>query len=505
MSDNVSDNKRIVKNTLFLYVRMFITMAVGLFTSRVVLRTLGIDGYGIYNIVGGIVVLFSFISNALRNATQRYLSYEIGKKEAGDVQRVFNMTIQCHIVIGLFLFIIAETVGLWFATTQLNIPAGRESAVAYVYQFSVLTFIIQILQVPFNSSIISSEKMSFYAYISIFETLLKLGLVYMLVILPCDKLVLYSVLMALVSLIVLLIYIFYVFFSIGLRRFYYVRDYGLFKGIMGFSSMSMLNGCANLFAQQGSNIFINIFNGVAANAAFGIASQVSSIIYGFVSNFQSAFQPQIVKQYAAKQYESLKRLIFRTSSLSYYLLLIITIPFAFEANYVLKLWLGIVPENASIFCIMLLCYFLLDAIQAPIWMLTYGTGNIKQYTVVTGLLTILNLPISWRLLYLHYPLYSVFVVRIILNFLCCIYRMIYVHKYIDFPSVEYFVKVCMRALLVTTVSIVIILIIKQFNMYPMLSILIYALVTIGCVFTYGFNKDDRNAVLLLITSKIKRQ
>lgn len=504
MSDNSSNNKRIAKNTIYLYLRMFVTMAVGLFTSRIVLQTLGIDDYGVYNIVGGVVVLFSFISNALRNATQRYLSYELGKSEDADVNKVFNMSIQCHVLICLTLLILAETIGLWFTTTQLNIPEGREIAVQYVYQFTVITFIIHVMQVPFNSAIIAYERMSFYAIVSIVEAVLKLMLVYLLVFLPWDKLILYSILVAFSALVVFISYALYCYKYIKLDKFRIVKDKELFKGLTSFSGWSMMNGCATLFAQQGGNYFINIFSGVAANAAFGIANQVSSLIYSFVSNFQSAFQPQIVKQLASNQKEILNTLLYRTSSLSYYLLLIISIPFAFEADYLLQLWLGIVPENASLFCILLLIYFLLDSIQAPLWMLIYGTGEIKSYTIVTGLFTLANLPFAWMLLFLGFPLYSIFVVRIVLNVCCCIYRMVYVNRKIEFPSLDYLLTVCLRALVVTGISLVLTYGVACIGLHPLIIILLSVIITSIIILLIGLSKDDKMMAKQLIINKIRR-
>lgn len=503
MSDNSSNNKRIAKNTIYLYLRMFVTMAVGLFTSRIVLQTLGIDDYGIYNIVGGVVVLFSFISNALRNATQRYLSYELGKSEHADVNKVFNMSIQCHVLICLSLLVLAETIGLWFTTTQLNIPEGRELAVQYVYQFTVITFVIHVMQVPFNSAIIAYERMSFYAVVSIVEAVLKLLLVYLLFFLPWDKLILYSILVTLSALIVISVYVIYCYRCIKLARYKIVKDKDLFKGLTSFSGWSMINGCANLFAQQGANYFINVFSGVAANAAFGIANQVSSLIYGFVSNFQSAFQPQIVKQLASKQRDELNTLIYRTSSLSYYLLLIVSIPFAFEADYLLQLWLGVVPENASLFCVLLLIYFLLDSMQAPLWMLIYGTGEIKSYTIITGLFTLANIPLAWLLLHLDFSLYSIFIVRIMLNIFCCVYRLVYVNRRIQFPSMNYLVTVCLRALVVSILSLLLTYGIVRIGFHPLYIIILSMIITVILILLLGLSKNDKKNIKQLIINKIK--
>lgn len=484
-----------------MYFRMFIIIAINLYTSRVVLNILGITGYGIYNIVGGVVVLFSFVSNALRNSTQRFLSFEIGKKSEKKVQEVFNAALQCHVYICAILLIIAETVGLWFTNTQLNIPNGQENTVNFVYQFSVLTFIIQIFQVPYNSLIISYEKMGFYAYLSILEALLKLGILYFLVILSFNKVILYSALISAVAFIILIIYIFYCHRKLGIKRFNRVNSKDELKPILTFSKWSMFNGCASIISQQGGNYLINIFSGVAANAAFGIASQVSSAICSFVSNFQTAFQPQIVKLYASKETAKLNSLLLRTSSLSYYLLLIISLPFCIEAQPVLKLWLGIVPEYSAVFCILILVFFLIDAVQAPLWMLIYGSGEIKIYTLVTGSLTILNLPISLVLLIIGFPIYFIFIIRIILNIICSVYRIIYVKINEGFPVGQYLVNVIGRCSIVTIMSLLLVFILKAFIISPIWMVLATILITGGLIMLFGFTKNDKMIIYQLLKSK----
>ena len=501
------NNKLIFKNTVFLYLRMFIVMFVGLFTSRIVLQTLGIEDYGIYNIVGGIVVLFSFINNALRNATQRYISYEIGKNEEGNWQKVLNVGISCHICIAIVLLILAETIGLWFLETQLNIPDDRMNAARVVYQFTILTFIIQIFQVPYNATIISHEKMSFYAYVSIIESVLKLAVAYAIVVSCKDKLIVYSAALALVSLILLCLYIYYCRVKLHSCRYKFERDKEVFKSLMNFSGYSMFNGAANLFSYQGSNLFINIFKGVAANAAFGVASQVSSIIYSFVSNFQSAFQPQIVKLYASKETVSLNTLLNRASIISYYLLLIIAIPFCLEADYVLHLWLGVVPEYSVSFCILLLLFYLIEAISAPLWMLIYATGRIKFYTIWSAVLVILNLPISWGLLTLGYPIYIVFVVRVGINILVSVARLFHLGILEKFDVKSYIKQVIFPSFLTTVSAIALCVLFKIIftTIHPLVSIL-YAIVISGMmIWIIGLRRTERLFVINFIKNAVFRK
>ena len=504
MTQQSNNNKTIIRNTIFMYFRMIVTIIIGLYASRVIINTLGIDGYGLYNIVGGIVVLFSFISNALRNSTQRFLSFELGKKANYNIQKVFNSALQCHLYICLGVLIFAETIGLWFTCTQLNIPSSQEYTVQYVYQFSIITFILQLIQVPYNSLIISYEKMGFYAYLSIIEALMKLGILYFLVVLSFNKVILYSALVSAVSLIVLVIYVCYCHKKLGLHKFQKVTDNRVLKEIISFSKWSMFSGGSNILSQQGGNYLVNIFSGVAANASFGIANQVSNIIYGFVSNFQTAFQPQIVKRYASNETSLLMPLIMRSSLISYYLLLIIALPFCIDTNYIIGLWLGIVPEYSGIFTVLLLVSFLIDSIQAPLWMLIYSSGSIKRYTLITGVLTILNFPLSWLLLLLGLPIYSIFVVRVIISIICSAYRIKYVQKHENFPVKIYIKEVLSRSLTVTFLSLSIILAIVFLLKSQILHIL-FSICVIGIiVLLTGFNKADKNIIIKMILSKIPK-
>lgn len=493
-----SANKRIAKNTLALYLRMILTLAIGLYTSRVILQILGVNDYGIYNIVGGIVTSFSFISSALRNAVQRYLSFEIGKGLQNKFQEILDMSIQCHVLIIVILIILAETIGLWFVKTQLIIPSGRELAAISVYQFSVISFIVGVFQVPYNAVIISYEKMSFFAYVSILESILKLLMVYALSTVYMDKLILYSILYAAVTMLVTVIYIIYCRNIIGIRRFSINKNKEQFKQLISFSGWSMLNGSSVVLSNQGGNIFINWFGGVAANAAAGIANQVSGVINMFIYNFQSAFQPQIVKQYAAGETDSLLKLIYRTSSFSYYLLLVISLPFMLETDFILNLWLKEVPDYTSTFCRVLIIFFLIDAIQAPLWMLIYGTGKIKLYTVYTSVLTFLNLPISWVLLKQGYPVYWVFIIKVALNLVGSLIRIFYINFITEFPRREYFKNVVLKTLIVTCVAVGLSVVVKlqpYIVVPPIITVILSIIITGNSAFLFGLNKIDRDRII----------
>ena len=382
MNENSIGNKRIAKNTILLYMRMFITMGIALYTSRVVLHTLGVDDFGIYNLVGGIVVLFSFLNTAMTSATQRFLNVELGKNAGSNIGRVFSVCMSVHIGVAILVLLLGETIGLWFVNTQLNIPLERMDAANWVYQFSLFATSLQVLRVPYNACIIAHEEMTFYAYLGISEALLKLISVFILIYVVVDKLILYSILMAGSVLIITIAYKIYCknnFKAISYSLFW---DKKMFSEIVSFSGWSLFGSLANVTAQQGVNIVLNIFNGIVVNAAMGIANQISSVVYGFASNFQVAFNPQIVKLHASDDKEGFNNLVFRASKFSYYLLFIIALPLLISCEFVLEVWLGVVPEYTVIFTQLIIIALLVDSISAPLWMSAQAIGNIRNYQLI---------------------------------------------------------------------------------------------------------------------------
>lgn len=509
MSNQSLNNRRIATNTLYLYLRMIITTIVSLYTVRVVLDVLGAEDYGIYNVIGGIVVLFSFLNHAMNGATQRFLSYEIGRNDSKMFQRTFSMSINCHAIMAAIIFVLLETIGLWFLCTQMNIPEDRMYAAHGVYQFSIFTFILNILRVPYNASIISFEKMSFYAYISIVEVLLNLVIVFILLLdIGWDKLILFSELKCLISLFCLVASYFYCKRKFAYCRYVAFWESTLFRKLFIFSGWSMLGAGSTLVSQSGSNILINIFCGVTVNAAYGIANQVSSVIYSFVSNFQLAFQPQIVKLYALGEKENQVSLVNRASIISYFLLLIIFIPFTLKADYILGLWLKDVPNYTVQFCQWMLVYSLIDAIQAPLWMSITATGNIKVYSIWSSALVVLNLPIAWILLLLGYSPVLVFVARVIINLIAAIIRVLYVKSSLCFPIKSYLEMIIIRAIPVTLVALGFSYYLNSLFSESFFSFIIEMLciVILICVivFVLGFSAKERLFVTQIVKSKIQR-
>lgn len=493
----MSNNKRIAKNTIFLYIRMLILMVVSLYTSRVVLSALGVEDYGIYNVVGSIVVLFTFINNAMVTSTQRYLNYELGKNDLLQAKKVFSISLNIHLLIAFIVLLLAETVGLWFLNTTIQYPESRDLAVQITYQFSILTTCFKIIRSPYNAAIIAHERMSFYAYLSIFEAILHLGIVFILMANSADRLILYSILLCIVAVIVNLCY--YVYCRMKFEICYYAiyKDKSLYRQLLSFSGWSLLGGVANIGASQGLNMLLNVFFGVTVNASMGIANQVNSAVASFVQSFQTAFNPQIVKSYATGDQSYFIQLILSTSKYSYMLLFILALPIYICCPEVLRVWLTEVPDFAVSFCRLMLIFALLDALQGPLWYSVQATGKIKTYQILMSFMILVNLPIAYVCLKLGYSPNSVLEIRCIINFAILFVRLWYLNKLYTFPVMEFVNGVILRIIPITVIAYLISYIPIEADT-PLLKIVIIVGMTfvanIVLILSIGLNKDERVVV-----------
>ena len=507
MSNQTSDNnKRIAKNTLFLYLRMFVIMLTALFTSRIVLDVLGAADYGLNNVIGGVVVLFSFLNAALLSATQRYINFYLGKQDYKQTNIVFCMSMNTYLLLSILVVILGETIGMWFVNTQLNIPQDRVYAAQWVYQFTLLQFVINLLRVPYNASIIAYERMNFYAYISLIEVIIKLLVVYLLYITSYDKLIFYSFLYTIIPLSITVIYKWYCNRNFETTKYRVIWDKVAFKEMFCFSGWSLFGSLANLAAHQGLNILINIFYGVTVNAAAGIANQISTNVYQFISNFQTAFQPQIIKTYAAKELEHFNKLIFQTSKFSYFMVLVLVLPILFTIDGILDIWLKDVPEYTAIFCRLILVYFSIEAITAPLWMSVQATGKIRNYQILMASLIFLNFPIAYIVLKLGLPVYSIWIVRIMVNVVVMIARCIYMKKKLNFPLLPYIKAVIMPIVSVTLVALPIPILLYYtihgfWQNMIIVGIITFAL-TVVDVYFVGMNTHEKLIVRNMILKKI---
>ncbi|MEE1288394.1 MAG: lipopolysaccharide biosynthesis protein, partial [Bacteroidaceae bacterium] len=406
-----SNNKRIAKNTLLLYVRMLFGMLVSLYTSRVILQTLGVEDYGVYNVVGGVITMFTFLNSAMSSATSRYITFEIGKGNMERLKKVFSTALQIHAIIALLIVILGETVGLWFLMNELVIPDGRMDAAMWVYQCSIISCVVTIMSVPYNADIIAHEKMSAFAYISVLEIILKLLIVYLLVVLPFDKLKVYAVLVLMVGLLIRYIYTRYCHKHFEESHYIHRIDKSLLKEMSSFAGWSFWGNLAGILYSQGLNMMLNIFFGPVVNAARGIATQIQHVVTQFVTNFQMALNPQITKTYASGGLDKMHSLMFRSARFSFMLLFFLSLPIMLETNYIFTLWLGIVPENTVIFARIIIAISLIYTIANPCVIANQATGKVKVYQAVVGGLLLLILPISYIVLKMGAPAYSVFIVH----------------------------------------------------------------------------------------------
>lgn len=449
---NIEHNKRIARNTILLYFRMFLTMGISLYTSRIVLNTLGVKDFGIYNVVGGVVLMFSFLNSSMSSATQRFLSFELGKKNFEQLKKVFSMSVNIHAIIAVVIFVLAETIGLWFLNAKLNIPAERMNAVNWVYQFSILSFIITVLSVPFNATIIAHERMKVYAYVSIVEVILKLIIVFVLVGSGFDKLKMYSVLVFCVAVLIWLIYKTYCKRNFTETNYQFFWEKSLYKTLMNYAGWNLFGNVAAVTFNQGINIMLNIFFGPAINAARGIAYQVNSAVNGFVINFQMAMNPQIIKSFASGETKYMHQLIYQGAKYSFFLLFALTLPILLETEIILKLWLKIVPEYTVIFTRLVLINVLIDCISGPLMTAVQASGKIKFYQSVVGGLLLLILPLSYLFLTLGFPPQVTLYVSIFISVIALFSRLRIIGPLVNLSIRKFAQYVLGRVLLVVLVS-----------------------------------------------------
>lgn len=504
MSDISDNNKRIAKNTLLLYFRMLLTMAISLYTSRVVLHVLGVEDFGIYNVVGGVVAMFSVISGSLSAAISRFITYELGKGDKEKLVRIFSSSVTIQLGLGLVIIILAEVIGVWFLNEKMSIPENRMYAANWVFQLSILTFVINLISVPYNAAIIAHEKMSAFAYISILEVVAKLIIVYMLLLSPIDKLIFYAILMASVALIIRFVYGFYCKRNFEECTYHFILDKELLKKMFGFAGWNFIGASSAVLRDQGGNIVINLFCGPAVNAARGIAYQVNNAISGFVNNFMTALNPQITKSYAAGEKEYMMTLIYQGARLSFYILLILSLPVIVNAHYILTLWLKIVPEHTTLFVQLVLIFAMSESISNPLITAMLATGKIRNYQIIVGGLQMMNLPISYVLLRYGCIPETVLIVAICISQCCLAARLYMLRGMIGLSVREYLSKVYFNVLAVTVLSAVIPCILSYYLSETLLNFIIICVVSVICTFTViyfvGCNRKERQFILSKVTA-----
>lgn len=455
MTEQAENTKRIAKNTLMLYVRMLFGMLVSLYTSRVVLQALGVEDYGIYNVVGGVVAMFSLLSGSLSAAVSRFLTFELGRNDLVRLRKVFSSALCVHALLALFVLVLSETLGLWFLNYQMNIPADRMIAANWVFQFSLFSFLLGLFSVPYNASIISHERMGIFAFVGIGDTLLQLGIVLFIAFggICLDKLIVYASLLVVKGMLFQLFYFYYCRKSFKECRFKLSLDKQLLKEMTGFAGWNFIGASSAILRDQGGNILLNLFYGPALNAARGVANQVSNAIGSFVGNFMIALNPQITKSYAAAEYGYTFSLIFRGARFSYYLLLWLALPVLLNTQYILSIWLNVVPEHTILFVQLVLLFSMCETISNPLITVMLATGKIRNYQIVVGGLQMMNFPLSYIFLKMGFLPEIIVMVAISLSLICLGARLILLRDMIQLPVARFLRHVCGNIIVVTILSL----------------------------------------------------
>ncbi len=428
INEHIGNKKRIAKNTIVLYIRMIVVLFISLYTSRIVLQALGFDDYGLYNVVGGVVTLFAFLRSSMSSSTQRFLAYEMGSGTADSLRRVFSVCLSTHVLLALVLLLLAETAGLWFLNTHINIPVGREDAANWIYQFTVLSMCMNMVSLPYDADIVSNERMGYFAFLSILDAVLKLIFAFVVVHASSDHLILYGALMMGISAINLFLNWIYcrMKFAEARYRFYWNKE--MFLRIFSFSGWTIYGQLAVVGSNQGTNILVNIFHSVAANAAMGVGHQVNTALTGLVSNFQTAFKPQITKSYASGDFEYLTSLTCYASKISFFLLFIVSLPIMLNIDWVLQIWLDKVPAYAGELCTVFIIASLCNAVSAPLWMNIFATGRVKNYQLGLSVAYIVELIAVYILFHIGWSLVLGVAMKAALNFVVIFIRLYYTHQ-----------------------------------------------------------------------------
>lgn len=499
MTDTSTNNKRIAKNTLMLYVRMLFLMAVNLYTSRVLLQALGVEDYGVYNAVAGFIAMFSMISGSLTAAISRFITFVLGKGDEQKLERVFCTSVIIQIALGVIVVVLVEAVGVWFLNTHMTIPEGRSTAANFVLQFALVSFVINLLSVPYNAAIIAHEKMSAFAYIGIFEGCANLGIAFLVLVSPIDSLVFYALLMCVVAISTRMLYTVYCNKHFKECKFHWVMDKQTLKEMFGFAGWNFVGSISGLLRSQGINILFNVYNGPVVNAARGLAVQVSTAITKFSSSFYTAVQPQITKSYASGDIKESCTLALRSSRLAFYLLILLSVPVIFEVDFLLLLWLKDVPDHTAMFVQIIVFYSLFESLSQPLIQLMLATGNIKKYQILVGGINLLNFPVAWLILYFGYaPEIAQFSV-IIFTFAALFVRVQMLKSMIGFPAKEFYcgtvIKCSCILLLCCSVPFILYHLMECGWVRFVLNVCSTELVALLIIGTIGVTKNERTFVL----------
>lgn len=505
MSSASANNKRIAKNTLLLYFRMIVTTFISLYTARLTLQLLGVEDYGISNVVGGIIGFMGILTGTMLSATQRFLAYDLGKGDIKQYQKTFSMLVNIFICFGLLGGVFLEIIGPWMISNKLIIPESRLLAAQCVFQFSVIIFILNSIVVPYTSSIIAYEKMSIFAYFTFIDIFFKLAVVYSLYVTPYDKLITVNALGLIMSFVTSGIYIIYCIKKLAGCRYIKFWDKQMFKRIGSYAGWNLLGSTTTVMNQQGQAVLLNMFFGPVVNAAKAIADKINTVIFSFCTNFYMAVTPQIIKSYASNNIDQMRTLVLNSSKYSFYLLWVISSPLMSNMQPILNLWLGKeqVSNEMVKFCQLILIYSLVNVLEQPMTQTVRATGNIKKYQIQIGVITLLFIPISYILFECGLPAYSSMVVLVFLYAIAQFVRVYFASSILKISLTDYYKKVITPIVLVVVSTLVIVFMIDLLNMNLIVKTMLLYVSTALLILIVGINKDERGLILSFIKKKNK--
>lgn len=508
MSETASNGKRIAKNTVALYFRMLVTMVVGLFTSRILLDSLGVEDYGIYNLIGGFVTMFNVFRAGLISATQRFITFDLGKGDLKELRGTFSTSFIIFLFISALIVALAEAIAPWFIANKLTIPANRMAAAMWVFQFSLFTLVLNLLSSPYTALIIAHEKMKTFAYISIFEVFAKLLIVYLIYVSPFDKLIVYGFLLFIVQFIVRMVYTSYCSKEFEESKILWAIDWRKVKNIYAFTGWEFIGATAVIGANQGLNVLLGMFFNPAVNAARGIAIQVQNVIAGFVTNFQTALNPQITKSYASDNKGYMVKLLFSSSRLSYVLIFFFSLPIILETNTILNLWLIEVPEYTVTFFRIIIVCSMIDAISNPISTSVEATGNIRNFQLIVGFTRLMIVPIAYLVLKRGGNPTSAFIVLLSINVVAIIERIVVGSKAVGFNAYNFFKQVIVNVVIVSVLASFVPYAIHNYLDEGILRLLVVGLVSVistgMSIYYFGLSKAEKEIVLVSIRNRFKK-
>lgn len=499
MAESNHDSRRVAKNTLALFFRMAFLMIIALYTSRVILKALGVTDFGVYNVVGGFVSMFAIISSSISSSISRYLTFALGKGDNENLAHIFSTSVTMLYLMCALLLVLLESFGIWFVNFKLNIPEERMVAANWVFQFSVVTFLIDLMAMPYNAIVISHERMTAYAYISIFEGLGKLAVAFLVMISPIDRLVFYAALMATVAVSVRVTYTIYCRYHFSESHYHFVWDKKLIKEMFGFSGWTFFGVTSSVLADQGVNMILNMFFGPAVNAARGLAGQVNSAVGSFQGSFMGALNPQLTKSYAAGEQDAWISLVDRGARFSFYLYYIVALPILITAPFLLKLWLGTVPEHTINFVRLVIISSFFGILSGPLTNILMATGKIKVYQIVVGGSRFVLLPIIWLFLKAGYPPEIAYIVTLgmdLVNFGMRLWRM---KVQTDFSVMAYLRKTAEKVLSIGVVAAVLPFLVNDIVASQWINFFLVCLVSVlsstTIIYLYGISKLERDFIL----------